>query len=94
MKIPRSGREFANWSVAGAPPSAVFQAKLTYPDGSESAWLTVETVNQSRIRLLVAGPDADPGDANVLPAGGTSVILRLTDTPELVVRNGGDINVG
>ena len=94
MKIPRSGREFANWTVIGAPPAAVFEAKLAYPDGTESGWLAVETVNQSLIRLLVAGPDATVGAANPLPAGSTSVLLRLTDTPEIIVRNGGDIDVG
>ena len=93
MHIPLTGREYANWNVSGAPEGAEFEVILSYPDGTDSAWLSVETVSQAHIRKLFCGPDASVGGAFELPAGTTTAVLRLTDNPEIVVRPGGEIDV-
>lgn len=44
-------------------------------------------------RLLVAGPDADPADAVVLPTGSTMVYVRVQGNPEAPVRAAGSLRV-
>jgi hypothetical protein len=94
MKIPRDGREYAKWSLSGGPEGGAYEVKFDYPDNTESAWIAVETVSQSLVRILVRGPDAASGaGAVVLPLGNTSARLRLTDSPEIILRPAGEIEV-
>lgn len=95
MKLPRDGQEFANWTVIGGPPDGTYQVKFTKPDGTVTSWLTAEFVTATRIRKLVAGPSktSPDGTATVLPLGDNGVEIRLSDTPEDVIRPGGTIEV-
>lgn len=95
MKLPRDGQEYANWTVTGGPDDGTYQVKITKPDASHTGWLSAELVTPTRIRLLVAGPSktSPDGSATVLPLGTNGVEIRLTDTPEDVLRPGGSIEV-
>lgn len=89
MKFDRQSREYVFWPITGQPEGAEFE--VTFDDGA--TWLPMETV-EGGARTLLAGPDVDQGGAEaVLPLGRTMVELRLTDTPEVVVRGGGVIDV-
>ena len=89
MKLPRNGREYAKWDVEGVPVGGTLEARFN----GAGSWHTLELVDGTTHRLLVAGPDADPGTAVVLSADRNDVEIRLTDFPEIVVRNGGDIRL-
>lgn len=53
----------------------------TTPTG-ETMW-TAATYSAGTATVLLAGPDADPGDALVVPATGADLWLRVTDNPEI-----------
>ena len=94
MKIPRDGREFAKWSLSGGPEGGSYEVKFDYPDNTESEWMPVETVSQGLVRVLVRGPDGADGEGAIeLPLGNTSAVLRLTDSPEIILRPAGEIEV-
>lgn len=88
MNLPRDGREYVSWPIAGQPDDATFE--ITFDHGE--TWLPMETT-ETGARILVAGPDADAGSATVLPAGRNRPEIRLTDNPEIIVRSGGVIVV-
>ncbi len=89
MKLPSNGREYATWTATGVPGGGVLEAQFN----GTGDWHTLEEDTPGEYRLLVAGPDADPGTAVVLTAGRNTIEIRLTDNPEIVVRSGGDIVV-
>jgi len=95
MHLDPDGREYVHWPVDGAPAGLTFEAQFTTPDGTVSGWLPMETVSATEVRALVAGPDADQGPAIIkLPRGRTFVTkIRCTDSPEIIVRPGGVIDV-
>lgn len=88
MKLPRNGREYAEWTVEGVPVGGVLEARFN----GTGDWHVLSEANGAH-RLLVAGPDADPGTAVVLTADRNDVEIRLTDLPEIVVRGGGQIRL-
>lgn len=94
MNLDPTGREYVHWPVSGAPDDTlVFEAQFT-SGTTVSDWLPVETVSATEARALVAGPSADQGTAIYqLPAGRTRVKIRAVDTPEIIVRGGGTIEV-
>lgn len=51
------------------------------PTGA-TTW-TPAASSDGRWRVLLAGPDADPSAAVVVPAAGADVWLRVTDNPEV-----------
>jgi hypothetical protein len=57
---------------------------LLFEFGTTQAEVDNGTVKLARV--LVAGPDADPGNAVVLPLNRTTPRVRLTDNPEVIVR--------
>lgn len=52
------------------------------PLTSATAW-TSATVTDGELRLLLAGPLADPADALAVSHGGSDVYVRVTDNPEV-----------
>lgn len=62
------------------------------PD-QDTAWQAAFMVN-GRGRVLIAGPDADPTDALVVPEDGADVWIRVTDNPEVLSVKVGRISVG
>jgi hypothetical protein len=50
----------------------------------DTEWTEVPLSPQGR-RILVAGPDADPTDAVVIPPGGADLWIRVLDEPEVDV---------
>lgn len=60
--------------VVALPRRARLTAGLT--------WTTV-ALTGSRLRLLYAGPFADPAGAVAIPADGADVYARITDNPEV-----------
>jgi hypothetical protein len=94
MHLSRDAREFAHFTFTDLPASPGAAQVQLLGEWRDLTW--VETTGATRTaRILVAGPDADPGTAVVLPAGRTPSRVRLVDTPEIVVREGtGSIDVG
>lgn len=85
MKIDPSGVEYVHIPVTGTPfdantLSVTFDGGLTWHDTTWNDNKTVATI-------LVGGPDAPPGDHVVLARGRHTVKARLSDTPEVVIRN-------
>jgi hypothetical protein len=93
VHLSRDSREFAHWTFTDLPPAPGTPQVQLLGEWRDLTW--VETTGTTRTaRILVAGPDADPGTAIVLPAGRTPSRVRLLDTPEIVVREGtGSIDV-
>ena len=81
MYLKKLAREFYNLSIATVPAVTGWEASF---DGG-ATWVAGETIGDT-VRWLVAGAAADPGTATVLT---TSVqpLLRVTDNPEIVVRD-------
>jgi hypothetical protein len=83
--LPRNGREYFHWTFTGLPDGAVVEASI----GGQ--WHPL-TVNGATGQLLLAGPDADPSGA-VPVLVDEYVVMRVTDNPEIVIRDGGWINL-
>ncbi|MFF2054100.1 hypothetical protein ACFVU2_21015 [Leifsonia sp. NPDC058194] len=84
--LPRDGREYFHWTFTGLPDD--HGAVEAFIDGQ---WRAL-TMDGAVGRLLVAGPDADSTGAVVVTAD-TDVKVRVTDSPEIVVRGGGWIRI-
>lgn len=84
--LPRGGREFFHWTFTGLPDGAVVEVSI----GGQ--WHQLE-MDGSEGRLLLAGPDADLGDA-VRVLADEALVMRVTDSPEIVVRSGGSVQIG
>lgn len=83
--LPRNGREYFHWTFIGLPTGAIVEASIG------GAWHAL-TLDGNAGRLLLAGPDADAtGAVQVLVD--EFVVMRVTDSPEIVVRDGGWINL-
>lgn len=84
--LPRDGREYFTWEFTGLPEDhGAVEASI----GDE--WHALDVDGQIG-KLLVAGPDAEAGDAIVISKD-TYVQVRVTDNPEIVVRSGGWIRL-
>jgi hypothetical protein len=90
VRLPASGREYASWPV-NAPASTPLD--VSADDGI--SWHPTERPADNVARVLVAGPSApsNPPSALVLPLGRNDLLLRLSSTPEVVVRRAGTIVV-
>lgn len=94
MRIPRDGREYAKWTISGGPEDGTYEVKFDYPDATESDWFPVDVVTPSLVRVLLRGPDGADGEGALpLPLGNTTAVLRLTDSPEIILRPAGEIEV-
>lgn len=91
MNLARIERKYAHVAVTAAlhdgtaaTPTGVEVALLaprTTP-GSATAW-TVSTYTAGDAVVLLAGPEADPTGALVVPADGADLWIRVTDNPEV-----------
>ena len=98
MKLPPEGREWYVIQFTTAPQVSTLSASFD----SEATWVDGELVSgtSDTFRWLVAGPDFNPADPNVVSASYTSIplagvtpLLRSYDTPELIQRKGKTITV-
>lgn len=91
MNLPPAGREYATWTVTasevGVDLEVTFDAGVT--------WAALEAVDATTFRCLVAGPDAtdNPVGTVILTAGRHFAQLRAVDSPEVIIRDGGTIDV-
>lgn len=92
MRLDRRGQEYAHFPVTGAPANA---AALEVSFDSGATWqVTTWNTDKTVASILVAGPSLTAPAGVVLPLGRTQPLLRLTDTPEVVIRTtGGSIDV-
>lgn len=83
--LPRAGREYFHWTFTGLPGGAVVEASIG------GSWHPL-TIDGTSGRILLAGPDADATDA-VQVLVDEFVTMRVTDNPEIVIRDGGWITL-
>jgi len=89
--LPRAGREFFHWPISGLPADAgaleLFIAGGWHP-------VTIAT-DQASFSLLLQGPLAptDEPTAVVVPIDQSDMRVRLTDSPEIVIRTAGYIRL-
>lgn len=85
-----ASREYLKWDLTAAPTGAALE--VTFDDGA--TWHPT-TRTADTVSVLVAGPAAtdNPTDTVVLPAGVHTAMVRLADTPEVVIRHGGRVHV-
>lgn len=86
MRLNRAGQEYIHFPVDGAPDDAA-QLMISF-DGAP--WTTATwSEDRTSARVLLAGPEKENPDpeATVLAVGRHKARLRLTDTPEDVVRS-------
>lgn len=93
MNLSRHSRETARWPVSAEGATL---AEVWYVNAASTSptWETT-TLNAegTEVSALLAGPDATPGTARVLPLGRTLVLFRFTIGDEKPVRDGGVIDV-
>lgn len=92
MQLARLDKKYAHIAVTatladGAPavPAAV-EVALLAPYGrptAATAWTGTTYTNGDAV-VLLAGPDADPTGALVIPTDGADLWIRVTDSPEVV----------
>lgn len=88
MKLPRSGKEFARYTVDTLDTLTGFQVQLD--DGLP--WVPA-TYALGVVSLLVCGPDCpDKTNATVVDHD-CQPSVRCTDNPEIVIRRGGRIEL-
>ena len=91
MKIDRRGQEYATFAVTGAPSGAA-TLEVSFDGGPWSPM--VWAADKTSASVLVSGPDVPTPAGVVLRAGRNVPVVRLTDTPEVVIRStGGSIDV-
>lgn len=90
MDIDRRGREWARWPLVQAPTGDL---EVTFDDGT--TWHPLERTGDS-VRVLVAGPGVDgeqPAGTVVLALGRNVATVRVSASPEILVREAGLITV-
>lgn len=90
VKLPKAGREYAKW-VVNAPQNTALS--VSFDNGT--TWHELERPADTEARILVAGPQAtdNPAGTVVLTTGRNLAMTRLTDTPEVIIRDAGSIDV-
>ncbi len=90
MRMDAAGREYAKWVLTGAPAGAALE--VSFDDGV--TWHPT-TRTADTVSVLVAGPEPtdNPVGTVVLPVGVHTAMVRLADTPEVVIRHGGRVHV-
>lgn len=91
MRLPAAGREYATWTVTGLPDGVGLEVSFDTVEG----WSALELVTSTTFRALIAGPNAtsNPVGTIALPAGRSRATIRATETPEVVIRQAGEIHV-
>lgn len=92
MKLhPTAVEYYALEITVDQPDVAASEWQASFDGGT--TWSTAVDVD-GRSGWLLAGPEvASPGGAIVMPAGTTYPVVRLVDSPELVVRDAPAITV-
>lgn len=83
MKLDRAAREWYTLEITTTPAVASWECSF---NGGTSYVASTTVGSDGFFRWLVAGPDATPGTATVLPLGRTHPVIRATDNPEIIVR--------
>jgi hypothetical protein len=92
MQLSRIDRQYAPISVVATDPDgfpetvtgidvALIPHRSTPTD--DTGW-TAAAADGDRWRVLLAGPDASPSGAIVVPEGGGDLWIRVTDNPEVI----------
>lgn len=63
------------------------------PPDDTTTWMA-STYAGGAATVLVAGPDADPAGALVLPVEGGAIWIRVTDSPEVQAVKAGSVVIG
>lgn len=82
--LPRAGKEFFSWTFTGLPDGTTAEVNI----GGD--WHALTMVGQVG-KILLAGPDAADASGAVVVAADQQVQVRVTDTPEVIIRGGGRI---
>lgn len=83
--LPKAGVEYFTWKFSGLPDGAEVEVQI----GSD--WYPL-TVDGQEGKILLAGPDApETEDAVTVSESDKEVTLRVTDSPEVIIRNRGEI---
>lgn len=83
MKLNPTAKEWYALEITTTPAVAGWSASF---DGGTTYLASTTVGTDGYFRWLVAGPDADPSGATVLPLGRTHPLIRATDNPEVIVR--------
>ena len=88
MRIAYTGREYINFEIEDGPTEVI---SVTFNSGI--TWQTAERVDETHVRILVAGAGAtgNPVGTVVLPVGFYGIFLRLSTGTEEVYRPAGSI---
>jgi hypothetical protein len=91
MLLPPAGREYATWTVTDPPTGITLEVSFD----AGATWATLTAVDATTHRVLVAGPSAtsNPVGTVVLAEGRNTPLIRAVDNPEVVIRDGGTIDV-
>lgn len=90
MRLRPNAREWYALELATEPAVTGWEASFD----AGVTWVASTAVGtDGYFRWLVAGPDADPGTAIVLPVGTTQPLVRAVENPEIVVRGAPQIDV-
>lgn len=95
MDLPRAGREYAVWPLAGVPVDVTTGLQVSL----DGAWHDVEiATDRLSCRVLVAGPDFDLvgfpyGGTVTIPTDQLNIEFRLIDNPEHIFRAAGNIRL-
>ena len=98
ITLRRGGVEYLHWRVTGLPAAVETDAVeasvdngATWHPATVAAW----AFGAVTLSLLVAHPAVvpTPPGAVVLRTGPVEVLVRLTDSPEVIIRPGGTITV-
>lgn len=91
MNLPPAGREYATWTITASEIGVALE--VTFDAGV--TWTAMDTVDTTTFRCLVAGPTAtsNPAGTVILAAGRHFAQIRATDSPEVIIRDAGTIDV-
>lgn len=84
MNLRPDAREWYTLEITTTPTVTTWEASF---DGGDTYVASTTVGADGYFRWLVAGPDADPGTAEVLPLAVTVPLVRSTENPELIVRS-------
>lgn len=89
--LRRLERKYFTWTLTGVP-EGVLTAAVSFDDGA--TW-TSAGINAGAVKLLLAGPDADPEatGAVVLAAGTYFPLIKVEDNPEIIIDDSDPIYV-
>lgn len=86
MRLPKDGQEYVRISLTDYPPGASVEASI-----DRENWVSI-TVTSGVGLFLCRGPLSAETDGTLVPAG-TEVWVRVTGSPEQVVRKVGLLTI-